>query len=332
MKIDEWGLQKYKTTKERPTPRRLRKGPEHRVASLASLQGSPIARLDTEEEEEEVQLMFGDISVPAGPMGCSELLEMIDGPNAYRHALEILLVKWQPDGQYMKAALRFLQDDRYCMAITADPPTPNLLVLTDRNVPWEEQPILTRALLEADLALDSEVFFDHHDDVPSWIKQWRLAAKDTDWNEAKRSLWHPDLKDQFPMTTFRCFLAVIAERLLDRIKIRLEYLRTRQAPLSSSDSDDVELYRRQYVDILKEGFNGLLDLNPLVYKYAVKILEWDLAFAKNHQESQRKQNELLKEKEAKYRELISILSNKPINSIDDNLDALLRDAHSEMLL
>lgn len=274
--------------------------------------------------------MFGDISIPAGPVDCSDLLGRIKGPYAYRHALEILLVKWQPGGQYMRAALDFLQESRYCMRITEDPPTPNLFVLAERNVPSQERFALMKAFLEADLAFDSDGFFVHSDAIPSWVKPWRLAVKGTDWNEAKRSLWHPDLKDQFPEeTTFRCFLVIIAERMLDRTKNRLEYLRTRQSPLSSSDSNDAERCRRQYIGILKEACKFEFELNPSVYKYAVQILDWDLAIAKDVQESHQKQNELLVTKEAKYRQLISMFTNKPAHIIDDSLDILLRETHGK---
>jgi len=322
MKIDEWGLRKYKSIKDRPTLRRPRIPLEHENSTSPSVQALTVAELDISVDE---QLMFGDIGIPASPVDCSDLLRMIKGPSEYRHALEILLYKWQSGGQYMNAALDYLQDGRYCVRITEDPPVPNLFTLAEANVPREERSRLIKALLEADLFFDNQVFFAPHYILPSWVKRWRLAAKETDWEEAKRSLYHSDMAFTGSGETFvDCTLIVIAERLLKHNQNRLEELRGRATPLSTSDSLDAERCRRQYMDILKDFYATKLHLKYSFYKYSLQIVDWDEALAKEAQESQRKQYDLLFSKHIKYRQLISNYTDKPTDTIDDTLDVLLQ--------
>lgn len=326
MKIDEWGLRKYKSNKERQALQAIRKSPEEDDSPAPS----PVTTVRSTTEldtSEEVQLIFGDISIPAGPVDCAVVLSMISGPYKYRHALEILLVKWQPGGQYLKAAQDFLQDSRACMGITEDPPTPNLFQLAESNVPSVERSVLIKALLEADLSLDSDIFFFRQRCVHLWVKRWRLAAKETEWNEAKKSLYHTDIVSQGAGETFgNCALVVIAERLLKSNQERLEDFRGRAVPLSAADLLDAERCRRRFMDILNDFYATALKLHPSFYEYSMRIFEWNEALAKESQAAQRQQQNQLANTQAKYRRLISTYTGRAIDSIDDSLDDLLKEA------
>ena len=147
------------TDRERPARKITRELPECKDGPDSSIvaQGSSAADPNTSEATDEVQLMFGDISIPTVSLNCSDLLRMIKGPFKCRHVLEILLVKRQPGSQYLKAALGFLQDITVCLRITEDP---NIFQLAEINVPSEERLILTKALLEADLFFDKGSFLN----------------------------------------------------------------------------------------------------------------------------------------------------------------------------
>lgn len=256
-------------------------------------------------------MTFGDISIPTRHISYPELLSLIEGTVEGYHALEILLMKWQPNGEYMKAALEFLHNAKHSLRTTEDP-VPNLISLIEANLSSEEGHILMKALLEADLYFDDAVLFAHPYNVPSWKHNWRLACNENDWEEAKKILYHFETVMQGAGKTFRnCARVVIAERLLQRSQTRLNQWRLQATPLSTYESLAAERYRRQYIDILKDFRYTTLELDPSFYKYWIQIIDLDEILVKEPP----KQLELLAKLNYEDHHLLSLQSDGTKKSI-----------------
>ena len=240
------------------------------------------------------------------------------------------MTKWQPDGKYIKAALELLQNMKFCSRLSDDP---DLFVLAEKHVSREERFVLMKAFLKADLEIGPNEEDASCISLPSWVKCWRSSAEETtDWDQIKRSLLHTDLKGHFSKETrYHCFLIVLAERLLGDTKAQLERWRAQAEPLSPSESESAKHCRWQYIRILKEFYNTEAQLNPIFYKYAVQIRDWDLTLAEDVEEQQRKEIALLVEKQAKYRQVIALFTHHPHHTIDDSLDSFLKDANRKSL-
>lgn len=333
MKFDEWGLRKYKLNNRlQSSTRRPRKCPQlPRLTTPPSSSEScppPAASLSPE-----VQLKFGpNITIPARPLELLDLLPFVEGEFADEYALEVLITKWQEGGEYMECARSFLRDPvRYLGSRGIDyiPRTGRALFsLIYDCVPPAEQFPLTKALLEADLALEYEIYPSNpHND--SWIQSWRSAAVAQTWDNAKRTLYGM-FSAQFPgkgeaQMFLDSALVVIAERLLKKYMDKLEGFRVRPEPLSRSDTSNAG-YCRRYLAILKD-FN-LTDrgLSPSWYKYSLQIIDWNSEIANKAQESQCKCAEFSAENYQKYRKLISLYMGMEEGSIDGSLNDLITTA------
>jgi hypothetical protein len=112
----------------------------------------------------------------------------------------------------MSCAKRFLQDSDYCHTIVGVNWTrwnhrdETLFDLIDQFVPEDEQALIRRALLRADLK------FEHplgRLNAP-WAQTWRLAIREKTWDGAKHQLLKMEVRDRL----LRCALSVVAEALL----------------------------------------------------------------------------------------------------------------------
>jgi len=332
MKFDEWGLRKYKLNNRlQSSTIRPRKCP--RLPRLAtSPSSSESCPPSTAGLAPEVQLKFGpNITIPARPLELSDLLPFIQGEFADEYALEVLITKWQKGGEYMECARSFLRDPvRYLGSRGIDyiPRTGRALFsLIYDCVPPAEQFPLTKALLEADLALEYETHPSNpHND--SWIQSWRSAAVAPTWDNAKRTLYTM-FSAQFPgkgqaQMFLDSALVVIAERILKRYMDKLEEFRARAEPLGRSDTNAE--YCRRYLAILKDFNRTDKDLSPSWYKYSLQIIGWDSEIANKVQESQCKCAEFSAENYQKYRKLISLYTGIEEGFIDWSLNDLVTTA------
>ena len=326
MKIDEWGLRKYKTSNDGLTPLKRQKPSKVPKTSTASAvnEASPISEVD---EVDDVQLMFGNISIPTGPVRCSDLLPMIKGPDEFCHGLKILVAKWQPGGEYLKAALKFLRDGRYTSAIRHSSSLPDIFLQATALVPPDECPILIKALIESDLSFYQSVFASSLF-VPEWITRYRNAVAYYDWGTAKSLLDYSDLVTQVSGKIFAdCAFIVIAERMLEQHRRHLEELERHAISL---DPFEAKLRRKQYIDILRDLSDLNLDVDPSLSRYSIKIMDWNEALAKEAAESQRQEDtERFARTVEKYRQLISLYSDKSTNIIDECLDVPLEEANGK---
>ena len=311
MKFDEWNLRKYKSSKQPPFGRRL-------LFNLSAPAPNPS---QTTKPAHEMHMYFGQIAIPTGPLKAAEVLQLIQGPSKYDYALEILLIKWQPGGEYMKEFTPFLQRPEYCKCIM-EPKTRvgNLFKLVMDNVPPAEQFPVTKALLEAAVGVSRNISLES----PGWAKVWRAACDEEEWQTAKRHLDSVDLVSLGAGKLFRdCALVVTAERLLGRYMTRLESFRAHTGPLSAFEAVEAESCRRNYMGILKSFYPTKLDVNPSWYKYSVQIQEWEATLAGNVDEVERKRIQLADKNRHKYQHLISLYTGVPEDGIDLLLDDLV---------
>jgi len=110
MRIDLWELRKYKSKKDGAIVSiRAQLSPTSEPFSLTPEPPSPIQFEETQETE---FITFpGGILIPKRPMNVSELLTKI--PKHSRYTLEILVSKWQHDGEYKRTMISLLKDLDY---------------------------------------------------------------------------------------------------------------------------------------------------------------------------------------------------------------------------
>jgi len=107
--------------------------------------------------------------------------------NMVPRAVEILLRNWKAGGEYMHYALRFLEDSSYCHTLLSVNWTrwthrdETLFDLIEVYVPEEEQTVLTKAVLKADLRFHHPLERLH----AAWASTWRLALQKQEWKAAK---------------------------------------------------------------------------------------------------------------------------------------------------
>lgn len=316
MKFDEWGFRKYKPNNrlQRSTVRPRKVAQLARsTSSISSSESSPSPPANLIPEAE---IKFGPhITVPARPLKLSELLPLIQGRLADEFALQALITKWQEGGEYMECARSFLRDPfRYLGSRGIDyiPTTGRALFsLIHVYVPYVEQFPLTKALLEADLSLEYEIYPSND----TWIRSWRSASVAETWGNAKRALssvFAAQSPGKGPAQMFLdSALVVQAERLLKKYMDRLEGFRSRTGPLSCSDTTNAEHCRRQYLAILKDFDHTNLDLSSSWYKYFLRIVDWGPAMAENCQ---------------KHRKLISLYTDVTEEYVDEALNSLIENA------
>ena len=162
-------------------------------------------------------------------------------------AVEILLRNWKAGGEYMHYALRFLKDSSYCHTLLSVNWTrwthrdETLFDLIEVYIPEEEQVVLIKAVLKADLT------FQHPLERlrAAWASTWRLALQKQEWRAARDCLLKfRTLEVYHAHRLLNCALVIVAE----------EFLRRNREILTSWRGED-ELFpeqaRSQHVEILK---------------------------------------------------------------------------------
>ncbi|KUJ10446.1 uncharacterized protein LY89DRAFT_740158 [Mollisia scopiformis] len=143
-------------------------------------------------------------------------------PEQAPQALEILLRSWKPGGEHMWFAKRFLADSAYCRTIVGvnwtrwDHTDETLFDLVDQFVPEDEQDLLRKALLRADVKFEHPLGRLN----AQWAPTWRLAIRETTWDRAKHQILKMEVRDRL----LRCALSVVAGALVRSQETRLELL------------------------------------------------------------------------------------------------------------
>jgi hypothetical protein len=93
-----------------------------------------------------------------------------------------MLLKWQSEGSYLKAALSFLRTHSALFEIAhLTYAGTTIFKLVEEKVATEERFALTKACLEADLALPMSDRFA----TTMWKSFWRAACHSKSWQSAK---------------------------------------------------------------------------------------------------------------------------------------------------
>ena len=144
-----------------------------------------------------------------------ESLQMlVDTPSMKEHAIEILLINWKPDSEYLSYAKIFLQDPECCRSLLDFnriwPYSRTRFDMIDENASWNEWRDLTKAFLKADLRFGLELkgFY------PPWATTWREASKARSWERARDLLMTLESRNRLR----NCALQVMAEHLLEEHK------------------------------------------------------------------------------------------------------------------
>jgi hypothetical protein len=238
-----------------------------------------------------------------------------------------LVLKWQPNGEYMKTAISLLQNPVRGQSLLAFSPTKsghsftaNIFKAITKNVSRGEQFQLIKALLEADQLHGTEI----PPTSPGWMRKWRSACNNDQWKDAKRQLVSENLvSHEVGEIVLDCALVVIAERLLKSYMEKLEKFRAQFLCLGISDSGDAETWRRCYIEILKDITQRGLDLSLSLYKYSVLVMLWNEETADFHYAEQRMALESLSLKEHKYVRLINKYIGINLHEVDNVVENVL---------
>jgi hypothetical protein len=270
-------------------------------------------------------VIIGERAIPSRPLTVSELIPLI--PAEPQWIFTALVLKWQQDGEYMKTAISLLQNPVRGQSLLAFSPTKsghsftaNIFKAIRKNVSLCEQFQLIKALLEADQLHGTEI----PPTSPGWMKKWRSACNNDQWKDAKRQLVSENLiSHEVGEIVLNCAMAVIAERLLRSYMEKLEKFRAQFLCLGISDSGDAEIWRRCYVEILKDTRQRGLDLSLSLYKYSVLVLLWNEETAGFNYAEQRMALESLSLKQHKYVRLINKYIGINLHEVDDVVDNAL---------
>jgi hypothetical protein len=184
--------------------------------------------------------------------------------NMVPRAVEILLRNWKAGGEYMHYALRFLEDSSYCHTLLSVNWTrwthrdETLFDLIEVYVPEEEQTVLTKAVLKADLRFHHPLERLH----AAWASTWRLALQKQEWKAAKDYLLKFRTLEVYHVL-LNCALEVVAEEFLRRNKEILENWKGDEEPFPDQA-------RRQYMEILKDCRELQVNVD-LVFRQSMRI-------------------------------------------------------------
>lgn len=185
--------------------------------------------------------------------------------NMVPRAVEILLRNWKAGGEYMHYALRFLEDSSYCHTLLSVNWTrwthrdETLFDLIEVYVPEEEQTVLTKAVLKADLRFHHPLERLH----AAWASTWRLALQKQEWKAAKDYLLKFRTLEVYHVL-LNCALEVVAEEFLGRNKEILENWKGDEEPFPDQA-------RRQYMEILKDCRELQVNVD-LVFRQSMRIM------------------------------------------------------------
>jgi hypothetical protein len=178
-------------------------------------------------------------------------------PGMAPRAIEILFRNWKPGGEYMRYALRFLEDKDYCQTLMSvnwtrwthsDETLFDLLDFYVLPTDPENYVLVTKAVLRADLASKNRKL--EALSAP-WARTWRSAIQATEWKAAKASVFALEVHD----ILFHCALVVVAE----------EILKTKRSVLVNWKGDEEpfpEQERKQYMEIVKDCRELQIEVDP----------------------------------------------------------------------
>jgi hypothetical protein len=285
----------------------------------------PTSSPNGQSDPDEQVVIIGEREIPSRPLTVSELIPLI--PEDPQWIFAALVLKWQPDGEYMKTAISLLQNPVRGQSLLAFSPTKsghsftaNIFKAISKNVSHGEKFQLIKALLEADQLHGTEI----PPTSPGWMIKWRSACNNDQWKDAKRQLVSGDLfAHEVGEIVLDCALVVIAERFLRSYMEKLEKFKTQFLGLGISDSSDAETWRRCYIEILKDIRQRGLDLSLSLHKYSVLVMLWNEETTSFNYAEQRLALERLSLQQHKYVRLINKYIGINIHEVDSVVNQFL---------
>ncbi|KAK0104255.1 hypothetical protein ONS96_005347 [Cadophora gregata f. sp. sojae] len=288
MRIDNWGLDQNKYSKGSLQSRR--KSPQLSISTGPISQSESTTPLDG--------LSTGDDLRPPTQQNTPSPIRKERGPFDVISAFQTLLAKWQPRTESALLCFQHPDFDEWAKK-SNDSNGPILFKLIEALVPQEEQFLLYKRFLEADLLSQS----DHDYPFTAWRCAWNLILRcddleedddecevtycSEDWERAKELLREDGVISQVAGQAFLdCALVVVAERRLEICK-----------------RDPHHWNRRKYLDILKDFRHSDIDVDPSFYKHSLQIIE--VEELENSQQSLRKRADLADEYRHKYLQLMN---------------------------
>ncbi|KAG9238036.1 Clr5 domain-containing protein [Amylocarpus encephaloides] len=251
MRINEWALQKYK-----PRDEALDEEGDFKMQNPAN---SGLGRANLSEElsnygitKTDQVLKFGpSLTIPAKPSQASEVLALVQDPSAAPYALEILLIKWQPDRDYFEVLRGLLRTQQYRQFISRSTQhgRPQLFEYVEEYVAQEDQLKVGKLLLEA-------LYFVRQtpkSTEPAWIVAWAAACRCNDWDEVRTILYDGSTASSIAGPIFlKSAHVVLAEQLLRRYIKQFRVLKARNSWVDESERSEAESCRQNSMAILEE--------------------------------------------------------------------------------
>ncbi|KAH7400154.1 Clr5 domain-containing protein [Cadophora sp. MPI-SDFR-AT-0126] len=275
MRIDSWGLDQNKSSRESHSSRRI--SPQPSSSSGLVSKSNSTTPLGGRRTEEDLEL--------STQQNTPNPVRKERGPFDVISAFETLLSKWEPRTESALLCFQHPDFDEWVKR-SNDSNGPILFKLIEALVPPEEQLVLYKSFLEADLAAQSDPDYP----FTAWRCAWDLILRcddleedddecevtycSEDWERAKELLREDGVISQVAGQAFLdSALVVIAERRLEVCK-----------------KDPHHWNRRKYLDILKDFRHSDVDVDPSFYKHSLQIIE--VEELENSQQSLRKRADL----------------------------------------
>ncbi len=291
MRLDEWGLRKnncsqgVKLHRARTKSERGRKKHEELDDGVFPKRGSSLESAGSSATPSPFKSLekcrvVQESTIPERPMTASECCAFTQCLSPVNLMLEALLLKWQPDGAFLKTAIENLKKEFAVLHL--EMPTSdgeNMFHLIDRSLKNEEKTSMIKECLRADSIRPRLIPVTLELQLPAWLSSWRAALRKSSWDDTKAELRnHCNFPDVLGRSFLPCALIVAAEKRLRSCGYRLEELRFRLSHADFLQHSDSHLYCRKYMDILQDECCVTLD-DPELLRYSLRISEWDRATA-----------------------------------------------------
>ena len=299
MKIDEWGLRRYKSSRpDRPSPGLS--GPPN--PPTPAFHGTSNANHPSSSSHEQTFPRTPEDNHEVEPSAKHAVTSQ--GLIGVESACQTLLKRY-----FKSEPFEIPQLPEWAAFHTSDDGPP-IFKLIEALIPKEEQRRLNKEYLLEDL--ESQ----HDEEYPyiEWRRAWRSLRCSGSWHDMKRLLYEDGVISQVAGAAFLDgAFVVIAERELEDCRRRIEYLVGTVEP----DSDEKEIewvgefqtLRAKYLEILADFRNKDFDVAPFFYEQALGILElYDTESAQPSRDSPCALLELADEYRRKYFRLIDRIS------------------------
>jgi len=312
MRLDEWGLRKYTTGKDVQTVnirRHSRSLTPEQKSDATTAKINPINEVCEQNREDNYVRFPGGVFVPRTPIKVADLWRMI--PPFCEYTFEILLVKWQQDGEYMEIMRSLLKRVEYRYYVWIRPTVQFsgewLIKLIQRKTSDSEQVELMKSFFHP-YQIPKIL---NYESIPSKNPVGCLAAvyMEDSWEGAKLQLFKSDVSATFGQKAVNCALVVIAEKQLQMNKACLQG--------QCSGRGKPEAYQ-EYLKILEDFESAEIDVDQSWYKYALQVQN-EGAFV-----AQERIQRFANEKSLKYRQLIASYTGVAEKDVDVQLDGLLK--------